>query len=55
MLVVGPEAEIVEEAGLKVSPYVEVSDSLKLSILGTKPVIIYNSTIFIMSSAVSFL
>ena len=37
MLVVGPEAEIVEEAGFRGSPWLEVSDLLNFSIMGIKP------------------
>lgn len=33
----GPEAEIVEEAGFKGSPWLEVGDLLNFSILGIKP------------------
>ena len=37
MLVMGPEAEIVEEAGFKGSPWLEVGDLLNFSISGIKP------------------
>ena len=37
LLVMGPEAEIVEEAGFKGSPWLEVGDLLNFSILGIKP------------------